>query len=107
MIDYFAKFKRGVDFMDGNEKGDLHELCNGEKLKITNIGFMNGDNGEYAVFMVDSIPGVFYYGNSVVSEMLLQIREDGMIEALKEINVAFREVTSKKNRTYVTIDFVD
>lgn len=105
-LDYFKKFKRGVDFMDGAEKADLEDLCTGEMFHIADVAFLPGENSEYAVFTVSEKKDVFYFGNTVVTEILKEVQADGMIEEIPNIGVAFEKTTSKKNRDYIAMRFV-
>lgn len=107
MIDYFKKFKKSIDFMDGCARGDLSNLCTGEKYHIEDFAFLNGENGEYAVFTLKENKNLFYFGNSVVSEVLKQVETDNMVEALRNVGVVFEKVVSKKKRAYIAIRFVD
>ena len=68
---------------------------------------MNGENGEYAVFTLKENKNLFYFGNSVVSEVLKQVETDNMVEELRNVGVVFEKVVSKKKRKYIAIRFVD
>ena len=107
MIDYFKKFKKSIDFMDGRDRAELADLCTGEKYHIEEFAFLNGENGEYAVFIVKENDNLFYFGNSVVSEVLKQVETDNMSEELRSVGVVFEKVVSKKKREYIAIRFVD
>lgn len=107
MLDYFKKFKKSIDFMDGRDRADLADLCTGEKYHIEEFAFLSGENGEYAVFTVKENENFFYFGNSVVSDVLKQLETDNMSEELRSVGVVFEKVVSKKKREYITIRFVD
>ena len=107
MLDYFKKFKKSIDFMDGRDRAELADLCTGEKYHIEEFAFLNGENGEYAVFIVKENDNLFYFGNSVVSEVLKQVETDNMSEELRSVGVVFEKVVSKKKRAYIAIRFVD
>lgn len=104
---YFNKFKRGVEFMDGRKKIELSDLCTGEAMHIVDVAFLPGEMGDYAVFTTEEKPESFVFGNSVVTEILKQISDDGMVDELKNVGVVFSEKLSKKNRKYICMDFVD
>lgn len=104
---YFSKFKRGIDFMDGRSRIELIALCTGEPMKIEDVDFLRGDTGDYAVFTVDIYPENFVFGNSVVTDVLKQIKEDDKLYELDNVHVVFEEKTSKKGRKYICIDFVE
>lgn len=107
MLDYFKKFKKSIDFMDGRDRAELADLCTGEKYHIEEFAFLNGENGEYAVFIVKENDNLFYFGNSVVSEVLKQVETDNMSEELRSVGVVFEKFVSKKKREYIAIRFVD
>lgn len=107
MLDYFKKFKKSIDFMEGCERADLADLCTGEKYHIEEFAFLSGENGEYAVFTVKENENIFYFGNSVVSDVLKQVEMDNMSEELRSVGVVFEKVVSKKKREYIAIRFVD
>lgn len=104
---YFSKFKRGIDFMDGRSRIELSELCTGEPMKIEEVDFLRGDTGDYAVFTVDAHPENFVFGNSVVTEVLNQIKDDDKLDELPNVHVVFEKKVSKKGRDYICIDFVE
>lgn len=105
-LSYFKKFKRGIDFMDGRERKELSDLCTGEEFHIEQFDFLPGDNSDYAVFTVEELPGYFFFGNSVVTDVLQQIKDDEMTEDLPNVNVVFEKRTSQKNRDYIALSFV-
>lgn len=107
MLDYFKKFKKSIDFMDGRERADLADLCTGEKYHIEEFAFLSGENGEYVVFTVKENENIFYFGNTVVSDVLKQVEMDNMSEELRSVGVVFEKVISKKKREYIAIRFVD
>lgn len=104
---YFNKFKRGVEFMHGRKKIESSDLCTGEVMHIVDVAFLPGERGDYAVFTIEEKPDSFVFGNSVVTEILKQISDDGMVDELKNVGVIFSEKLSKKNRKYICMDFVD
>lgn len=103
---YFDKFKNaGIPFMEGREKGSLKDV-HGQDLHIIDFGFINGEDGEYAVMMFAEDDAHFYFGNSIITSMLHTIDEDGMREELKEQPVQFEERTSRNGkRQYTTYRF--
>lgn len=107
MLDYFKKFKKSIDFMDGRDRAELADLCTGEKYHIEEFAFLNGENSEYAVFIVKENENLFYFGNSVVSDVLKQVEMDNMSEELRSVGVVFEKAVSKKKRGYIAIRFVD
>lgn len=107
-LSYFKKFSGGgVDFMDGREKADVGVLTvSGEPVHIDNHAYLKNDEGEYAVFTVEEMPGFFFFGNSIITEVLKTVDEDGMEELLPKVGARFLSKRSKKNRDYTAIEFV-
>lgn len=106
---YFKKFVRqGIAFMDGAELADLSTLCTGNTYHILDdYDFIEGEDNNFAVFHVLEVPGIFYFGNSVVNDILSTIAEDGMKTALADMEVKFsKHVSKKKNREYIAMEFV-
>lgn len=102
---YFDKFNNGgIPFMEGREKGATSDIL-GETLHIVDFGFINGDNGEYSVFMVAEHENTFYFGNQVITDMLREIQKDGMEAELAKQDIVFEERTSKKGRPYIAFRF--
>lgn len=103
---YFDKFNTGggIPFMEGRDKGDMHDILD-EKLHIIDFGFINGDNGEYAVIQVAEYDRMFYFANTVITDMLKEVQADGMKEELKNQAIVFEERTSKRGRDYIAFSF--
>lgn len=95
----------GIAFMDGREKGDLRDLY-GEVVTIKDVGFIDGDDGKFAVLDIKEHPNHFFFGASVVSGHLLELDTEELEELRKEgLPVKFTEAKSKKNRRYQTVEF--
>ena len=102
---YFDKFNNGgIPFMEGRDKGNISDIL-GETLHIVDFGFINGDNGEYAVFLTAEHDDVFYFGNAVITDMLREVQKDGMESELAEQKIVFENRTSKKGREYIAFRF--
>lgn len=102
---YFAQFKNeGVPFMEGRDKGDKSEILD-RPLHIVDFGFINGNDGKFAVMLFAEIPDKFYFGNSIVTEMLEAVERDNQRQALKEVQITFMERKAKESgRTYIAFD---
>ena len=102
---YFAQFRNeGVPFMEGREKGDKAEIL-GKPLHIEDFGFINGQDGKFAVMLFSEIPDKFFFGNSIVTEMLQAVERDDMRKGLRECTITFKERVSKETkRTYIAFD---
>lgn len=105
-LSYFKKFQRGIDFMEGRDRQELSTLCTGEPFHIEEFAFLTGEQGDYAVFTIKEMPEYFYFGNSVVTDVLTQVRDDVMSDELPNVSVVFEHKTSKKNREYIAMSFV-
>lgn len=106
-IEYFKGFNGtgGAACMDGREKGDL-SMITGEELHIGEFAFLSNDEGEYAVFTLAEYPSEFFFGNSIITEMLKQVQADGMALAMRDIPVKFEKRISRKGRDYMAFRFV-
>ncbi len=102
---YFALFKNeGVPFMEGRDKGEKSEILD-KPLHIADFGFINGNDGKFAVMLFAEIPDKFYFGNSIVTEMLEAVERDNQRQALKEVQITFKERKAKESgRTYIAFD---
>ena len=97
---------KGIPFMEGREKGELEEIL-GKVCNIKDYAFINGDDGEYAVFIVDEIDDHFYFGGSILTQNLKaftdeeheELRENGLPVLLTT------RKTKKGNRTYTNVEF--
>lgn len=101
---YFDKFRNdGIPFMEGREKGNIHELLD-EPLHIAEFGFIHGRNGDFAVIRVLE-SDKFYFANSIITKMLRTVQADGMENELAKKVIYFEEKVSKLNQTYITFRF--
>lgn len=107
-LGYFKKFNgAAVGFMEGREKADTGVLIvSGEPVHIDNHAYLSNDEGEYAVFTVEEMPGFFFFGNGILTECLKQVDADGMADLLPNVGVKFVSRKSKKNREYTAVEFV-
>lgn len=102
---YFDKFNNGgIPFMEGRDKGNVSDIL-GDTVHIVDFGFINGDNGEYAVFLTAENDDIFYFGNQVITDMLKEVQRDGMETELAKQDIVFEERTSKKGRNYIAFRF--
>jgi len=99
---YFNKYERkGIDFMDNRTKGELSDLSTLAEFYIEDYGYIHTDKGECAVFCVRSIDDMFYFGNSILLEILHGVDEDGEKERLLNTAVSVEKVTNRNgNRSY-------
>lgn len=104
---YFDKFvRKGIPFMEGREKGNLRDLVD-KPLHIVDFGFINGKDGEFGVVQFAEDDKKFYFANGIITEMLMQVDDDGMREELAEQPIVFTMRMSKERKQeYMTFDFV-
>lgn len=102
---YFDKFRNdGIPFMDGRDKGDLHDLM-GKELHIIEFGFIRGKNGDFGVVAFKEDKKRFYFCNAIITEMLQTVQADGMEDALAQQAIVFSVKTSKAGQDYMTFEF--
>ena len=102
---YFDRFNnKGIPFMDKADKGDLHDIL-GEKVHITDFGFIKNDEGDYGVIQLQEKPSEFFFANQVITDMLHQVEADDMKEELAKQVIVFSKATSKKGREYIKFEF--
>ena len=90
--------------MEDAKKGDLRELL-GEPVHIVDFGFIKNDTGDYGVIQLEERPGMFYFCNQVITDMLHQVDADGMREGLKGEAITFTLAKSKNGRDYFRFSF--
>lgn len=97
---------KGIEFMNEREKGEMQDLLN-KNLTITDYSFINGDDGEYVVFIVKEDESKFYFGGKVLTENMKSFTSDDKEEIKRDgLPVIFEERKSKKtNRKYIASRF--
>lgn len=103
---YFDQFQnKGIPFMENAKQGKIQDHL-GEALQIDDFGFINTqDYGRCAVIHFREYPSNFFFGNTYVTEMLDQVKADGMEGLLFASVIRFKEQTGKTSgRTYITFD---
>lgn len=104
---YFSKFtNKGIPFMDGRTKGNISSLV-GEVLHVEDFGFIAQEGSTYPVIAFKEHPTDFYFGGSVLNDILSQVDRDGMRDELKEQALILKMSISKKGRTYMNVEFCE
>lgn len=100
------EFGVNLELMEGRTKGDNKEL-EGKVVTITDYGFLNGSDGEYAAYIVKEIEDSFYFAGTVLTESLKQLDVEGYRDAIKEEGLRIRlvEKRSNKGRKYFSVEF--
>ena len=74
----------GLPFMEGLDKGETSEIM-GHTVHVIEYGYMNGDDGEYVVFLIKENEEHFFFGSTVVTSAFKQLDATIQPEVLKEI----------------------
>lgn len=103
-----TELANGLPFMDGKEKG---EVTLGETMTVTEYGFLNGEDGEFLVFITRENENEFYFGGSVLTQKFKDMEaifNDKEIKELLEegIQIVLEQKKSKKNRNYISVEFI-
>ena len=107
--DYLKNKHARLEIMEGREKADVQDILN-KNIHIDNFDFLNGEDGEYAVFTITEDENNFYFASSVLTQELKDIEKDGMKEdAINEtISIKLYERKSKNGkRTYIAVEYLD
>ena len=96
---------KSIKFMEGKEKGETLELLDKDYVTLRDFDFINGNNGEYAVFIVDELPEYFFFGGQLLTEWLKGFSEEEKAELQ---NTGFKAVFSerksdKSKRKYISV----
>lgn len=105
-MSFFTEFNNdGIPFMDGKDKGERSEILD-RPLHMDDFGFINGSDGEFAVMHFAEIPDKFFFGNSIITEMLHKVNAASMKAHLAEQAITFTLKTSKETkREYMAFRF--
>lgn len=96
----------GIPFMKGRTKGEVAELL-GNPVTIKDFDFLDGQDGEYVVFIVDEVKDSFFFGGSVLTKDLKGLSEEEKAEVKSNgLPVLLYEAKSKKTgRKYTAVKF--
>ena len=96
---------KGIEFMDKRTKGETEELLD-KVVTIRDYAFIEGTEGEYAVFIIDENDEKFYFGGKVITDNLKAFTEEEHEELIKEgLPTLFSQRTSKSKRKYISVEF--
>ena len=97
---------KGIEFMGERTKGETEELLALGTATIRDYAFIEGTDGEYAVFIVDEVKEKFFFGGSVLTQNLRTFTEEEHAEVMEEgLPVKFELRKSKSKRNYVGVEF--
>lgn len=96
---------KGIAFMDNADKADLKDVAT-KLVHITDYGYIQGEDGDFAVIQLAETPGKFYFANSVITDMLKKVDGAYKKSELPNQGIVFKPRTSKKGRQYMSFEFV-
>ena len=95
----------GIEFMANKNKGEMMELYD-RVCTIRNYDFLNGDDGEYVVFVIDEISDEFFFGGKVLTDDMKKFTDEEKQEIIeKGLPVKFTQKKSKNKRPYTAVEF--
>ena len=110
-MSYFDKFNKGkgIPFMEGRTKTDIPV---NEGLHLKDYGFIEGDDGAFAVMLFEEYPDNFMFGNSIVTNCITTIEEDmgskeQALSLLAGASMKFSKRTSRRGREYMSVEFIE
>lgn len=106
---YFDQFKNeGVPFMENATQGKIKEHL-GEELHVDDFGIIQTKQyGKCAVVHFAEYPGKFFFGNEYLTDMLEQVRADGMQGLLAASTIVFFEKVAKESgNAYIAFDVME
>jgi hypothetical protein len=91
-----------LPIMEGREKGEMDSILN-TVVTITDYDFLQGDDSPFAVFTIEQIPYMFFFGGGVITDHIQTLDKEGYkAEIQKEgLPVRFEKKKSKNGRMYV------
>ena len=96
-----------LPIMENRDKGETDDLL-GVIVTIRDLGFLTGDNGEYAVFILDEEPQQFFFGGKVLTEALKEFDADGYHGEIQTEGlpmVLTKKKTKGGKKTYTAVVF--
>jgi hypothetical protein len=93
------------EIREGREKGDN---IFDKVITINNFLICSGDNGTYAEYVVAEDKEHFFFGGSVLTNLLTKIENDGQKDNVKAngLRVKLTKKKSEKGRDYVAVEVV-
>ena len=95
----------GIKFMENRTRGELKEILNKEVI-LRDYDFINGKEGRFVVFIVDGIEDKFFFGGSVITDLLDSLNPEEKKELQAEgVPVEVYSKKSKNGREYNGMTF--
>ena len=104
--DYVKGLANNTDeIREGREKG---ENIFDKAITIKNFLICSGDNGTYAEYVIEEDNTHFFFGGSVLTNLLAKIEADGQKDGVKEngLKVKLTKKKSEKGRDYVAVEVI-
>ena len=100
------EMQQQLPIMQGKEKGESEDLI-GTIVSIDDFDFLNGENGEYAVFTIREDDSHFFFGGKVLSEKLKTFQTEGYTDLIKieGLPMVLSTKKSSKGRSYTAVTF--
>lgn len=97
---------KGIEFMEGRTKGDTEELLQVKYATIRDYDFIENEEGEYVVFIIDQVADKFFFGGSVLTNNLKSLTPEEKTELQNDgLPTKFETRKSKKKRDYMAVEF--
>lgn len=109
LTDYIKQKQTKLEIMEGREKEDLKSLLEKE-IHINDFDFLNGEDGTYAVFTIAEDEKYFYFGSSIITDLLIDIEKQGLKDELKLEGLGVKLVEKKSKtskRNYIAVEYLD
>lgn len=109
LTDYLKTKNSKLEIMEGKEKEDLKSILD-KIVHINNFDFLTGDDGDYAVFTIAEDEKSFYFGSSIITDMLKDLEKEGLKQDVINEGVAVKLVEKKSKtskRTYIAVEIID
>lgn len=97
--------KERIAFMQGREKGELTELF-GKVVTIRDYDFIDGEDGEYLVFIIDEDENKFYFGGSVLTKNFKEFNVDEKQEIIEDGLKVKLENKKGKKHNYTSVEYI-
>lgn len=105
----FLKEKHSkLTIMEGREKEDQKSLLDKE-ITINDYDFLNGEDGEYAVFTIKEDEKCFYFASKILTEELKDIENAGYKSSVQKDGLKIKLIEKKSknsNRKYIAVEFI-
>jgi hypothetical protein len=101
-----AELGNRLPIMEGRKKGALDDIIN-KQVTIRDYGFLPGESGDYAVFILDEDAKAFYFAGKVLTADLQELDKDEYHDAVvaEGLPIVLTEKKNKKNQPYTSVEY--